>query len=59
VPEESEISHLNDPRVPLHADFRQILQLRNETAQYLRVRGSIQQKQALIIKHPRPASLRG
>jgi hypothetical protein len=57
VAEECEVPHLDHPRVPLRTDFRYVLQLRHELAQYLRVRGPIEQEQTLIIEDPRPAPL--
>jgi hypothetical protein len=55
---EGEIPHLDNPRVPLHADFRRVLQLRYELAQDVRVRSPIEQEEPLIIEDPRPAPLR-
>jgi hypothetical protein len=58
VAEEGAIPDLNDARFPLHADFRAILQLRYELAQDIQVRSPVEQKQPLIIEHPRAAGER-
>jgi hypothetical protein len=54
---ESEVPHLDYPRIPLNTDFRRVLQLRCELAQDLRLCGPVEQEQALVIENPSPAAL--